>query len=482
MKYRFVCLLLIFLLPILALAEDPLLGRVTKNMTIRKTKSTSGIKLGSVAEGEEVYVLSMEDKWLKIQKDDVTGYILSKNVTDFSSAVPHDDAAEAVFSGIAGGDLTLRAKKSKSAQKLQGYLEGETVYITELGKEWFSVVKNGVHGYVLRDGIVAITSLREGVSVPEAYVTGPLFQAVYSARADVNLGIRRNPREDAEQIGMIPENEYADVMYQEDGWAYVQRKGVSGFVKASHLRYYKRYDPFGPLVPNVQVCPYAGMVLRDVPLYDAETGELLRVLPAGAVVGISRQETDGSLLLPYQRKTGRITDPSALALDSAIAWDEADPGDMLAVFSTFYPEQPVSAAEQGRLFNIEEGVRRIDGTVIHVDETFSFNELCAPYTSGNGYQEGPIINYVSSKKTGYGGGICQVSTTLYDAVLQIPVDIVKQQVHSAYGIFYAPLDMDAAVGAGNLDLRLHNVLPYDIRMTLLNVRGVLTVRIWRVEL
>jgi vancomycin resistance protein YoaR len=75
--------------------------------------------------------------------------------------------------------------------------------------------------------------------------------------------------------------------------------------------------------------------------------------------------------------------------------------------------------------------------------------------------------------------VCQVSTTLYDALLQLPVEIVRQQVHSSYGIFYAPLDMDAAVGAGNLDLRFRNVLDYPVVLVFDTAYGVLTVRIFR---
>lgn len=80
---------------------------------------------------------------------------------------------------------------------------------------------------------------------------------------------------------------------------------------------------------------------------------------------------------------------------------------------------------------------------------------------------------------GYGGGICQVSTTLYNAILQIPISVIKTQVHSSYGISYVPLDMDAAVGKGNIDLRLQNTLPYDVRFALQAVGGVLTVRVYR---
>ena len=52
-------------------------------------------------------------------------------------------------------------------------------------------------------------------------------------------------------------------------------------------------------------------------------------------------------------------------------------------------------------------------------------------------------------------------------------------MHSSYGIEYAPLDFDAAVGKGNIDLRLRNVLPYDVRLVLQAENGVLTVLLYR---
>ena len=154
-------------------------------------------------------------------------------------------------------------------------------------------------------------------------------------------------------------------------------------------------------------------------------------------------------------------------------------GDLIAVFSTYYDKEQETLAEQNRLHNMVLGVQRLNDLIVPQGEKFYFNDFCAPYTKGNGYLEGPIINYVSDKKVGYGGGICQVSTTLYDAILQIPVEVIKQQVHSAYGISYAPLDMDSAVGNGNIDLRLRNTLPYDVRFALQIQGGVLTVRVYR---
>lgn len=190
-------------------------------------------------------------------------------------------------------------------------------------------------------------------------------------------------------------------------------------------------------------------------------------------------QDDLSVTLPYDRITGRIRATGNLELEVVHAWDEARVGDLIAVFSTYYDPEQSNQTQIGRLHNIMQGVERLNNVIVPSGEKFYFNDYCAPYTKSNGYELGPIVNYVSSKKLGYGGGICQVSTTLYNAILQIPISVIKTQVHSSYGISYVPLDMDAAVGAGNLDLRLQNTLPYDVRFALQAVGGVLTVRVYR---
>ena len=225
--------------------------------------------------------------------------------------------------------------------------------------------------------------------------------------------------------------------------------------------------------------PYAAVALEETEIVDAETGAPLRTVPAGAIMAVSALDGEMSVTLPYDRITGRIRATGRLDLRAVAAWDRAQEGDLIAVFSTYYDPLQSTQLQVGRLHNIREGVERLQDVTVAPGETFSFNDYCGPYTKATGYFEGPIINYTSSKKTGYGGGICQVSTTLYNAILQIPIEVVKWQVHSSYGISYAPLDFDAAVGNGNLDFRLNNTLPYDVRFALQAEGGVLTVRVYR---
>ncbi|MBP3655696.1 MAG: VanW family protein [Clostridia bacterium] len=452
---------------------------VTKAMTIREKKSTSAKKLGSVEAGEFISILSLDDKWAQIEKDGVTGYILAKNIENMASADGYNDAADASFLGVAQKALTIRARENKAAAKLQSLEEGETVYILELGREWHKVVKLGVVGYVLAGPVTALEPAHEGIVLPEEFIPEAPFIANYTAQADVNLSIRREPNANSGLVGTVYKNEWIDVMETDGEWARVQKDGVVGFVRGDHLRYFTRYDPYGPYVPGVVWYPYAARALQDVEITDSETGDVLRTVTEGSIMAVSAMNEDMSVTLPYDRITGRIQATGSLELEAVVPYDQAQMGDLIAVYSTYYTPEQVTQTQIGRLHNIMQGVERLNDVVIASDDKFYFNDFCAPYTKSNGYQEGPIINYVSSDKLGYGGGICQVSTTLYNAILQIPIETIKWQVHSSYGISYAPLYFDAAVGNGNIDLRLRNALPYDVRLALQAVGGVLTVRVYR---
>ena len=476
----FLILALVLVMGVPALAENILYtGMVTKAMTIREKKSTSAKKLGSVEEGEFISIIDYGEQWTRIEKDGKAGYVLTKNVIDLALAEGYNDAADAQYLGVATKELTIREKQSKSALKMQTLSEGETVYILELGKEWHKVVKNGVQGYVLADPITGLEGAHEGIEVPEQFISAPAFEAVYSAMADVNLSIRRDKDENSRLMGTVYKNEYVDVMSTDGQWAHVRKDDAEGYVRADHLRYYKRYDPYGPLIPGAVWYPYAAHVLQDTVILDDETGGELCTVTRGSIMAVSALDESMAVTLPYDRITGCILATGNLEFEPVVLWPEAENGDLIAVFSTYYDPAQTTQEQIGRLHNINQGVQRLNDVIVPAGEKFYFNDYCAPYTAANGYQEGPIINYVSSDKLGYGGGICQVSTTLYNAILQIPIEVIKQQVHSSYGIEYAPLDFDAAVGNGNIDLRLRNTLPYDVRFVLQAVDGVLTVLVYR---
>jgi len=113
--------------------------------------------------------------------------------------------------------------------------------------------------------------------------------------------------------------------------------------------------------------------------------------------------------------------------------------------------------EENTIYNIRLASEVINGILVKPQEIFSFNKYVGPAEKADGYKESTIIaNGIFVN--GYGGGICQVSSTLYNAVLLANLPIVERYNHSVYGdaTKYVPLGQDAAIFYGFKNLRFKN--------------------------
>lgn len=126
----------------------------------------------------------------------------------------------------------------------------------------------------------------------------------------------------------------------------------------------------------------------------------------------------------------------------------------------FHTEFDSKKSARGK--NIIRGSLAIDQKIIQPGEVFSFNNTVGPTTRKNGFSLGRIfINGEDGK--GYGGGICQVSGTLYNAVLNAGLEIVERHPHSK-PVYYVEKNKDAATSYGGKDLKFKNTLPYPIKI------------------
>lgn len=111
-------------------------------------------------------------------------------------------------------------------------------------------------------------------------------------------------------------------------------------------------------------------------------------------------------------------------------------------------------SEVNRTENLRLAIKAIDGTLLKPGDTFSFNDIVGERTARAGYKDAFII--VNSKFVqGLGGGICQVSSTLYNAVRQADLSVVERTSHSL-PVTYVPSGFDATVAYGSLDFRFKN--------------------------
>jgi vancomycin resistance protein YoaR len=126
--------------------------------------------------------------------------------------------------------------------------------------------------------------------------------------------------------------------------------------------------------------------------------------------------------------------------------------------------------------NISLAASRIDGTVLAPGEIFSYNRTVGPRVESAGFRDAPVI-IKGELVPGVGGGICQVSSTLYNAALLADLKIVHR-AHHAFPVHYLPAGRDATVVDGAIDLRFQNDSDAPVCISAAARRGRLTFRIF----
>lgn len=146
----------------------------------------------------------------------------------------------------------------------------------------------------------------------------------------------------------------------------------------------------------------------------------------------------------------------------------------LASFST-----KLSGNNNPRSRNIGITSSALDGTTVEPGKTFSFCGTIGKCTADKGYEEADTFDHDGNKIQTLGGGNCQVSSTLYNVVLQIPeLTVVERHPHSNR-VYYVPVDKDAAVAYGSVDFKFKNTFDTPVKIyASADLKGV-TIRLVR---
>lgn len=130
----------------------------------------------------------------------------------------------------------------------------------------------------------------------------------------------------------------------------------------------------------------------------------------------------------------------------------------LAKFST-----KIYIDDDNRDTNMKITASKINGTIIKNGDSFSFNEMAGSPSPDEGYKEAGVI--VDGKKVkGYGGGNCQVSTTIYNVAKKVDgIEITERHEHGVE-VGYIEMGKDATVAYDDLDLKFKNNTGFDVRL------------------
>ena len=144
---------------------------------------------------------------------------------------------------------------------------------------------------------------------------------------------------------------------------------------------------------------------------------------------------------------------------------------LLSTFSTRYP-----ASNRDRTTNLRLAAGKVNGTVVLPGQTFSYNSVVGERTIAAGYKEAAVYQD-GQVVQGLGGGICQISTTLYNAALYANLDIVERRNHQ-FVPSYVGAGRDATVVYGSQDFKFKNNRNYAIKITCSVEGGVATFNIY----
>ncbi|MGN1020081.1 MAG: VanW family protein [Aristaeellaceae bacterium] len=288
--------------------------------------------------------------------------------------------------------------------------------------------------------------------------------ALYTCHIMANSSIYTQRDIESKRIRSYSNTITADVLYVGSNWAIVRKDKDIGYIKRERIYDVTPVDPVNTPPYGVQKSIYIATTadVCEVRKSMSDDDESWVVLNPGTMLSIW-QIQDGWAIVPYWRTYGYINLNDLTDLIPVSPTDEPLRDDTPIAAYTSYYTMVQTDINKGRIINISVACSRLT-RVMQPGEELNFNQDVGPYKKSLGYQ--PAYVLVDGKSVpGYGGGTCQVSSTLYNALLQLPgIEILQRRPHGPGGAKYLPHGMDAAVGNTSLNLRFRNNYDFPIRV------------------
>lgn len=239
----------------------------------------------------------------------------------------------------------------------------------------------------------------------------------------------------------------------------VLNDGKTGYIIRQRIDVTETVDPVNTPPYPIWVQPYYIEIDRTVEVKSDKdaASETLSVLTDGARVAVLGCE-DGWVKLIFHRQYGYInSNDIAELLPVAPHAETADTDVPLAVFTSFYNDN------ESRINNLMVACGYISKT-LQPGESMNFNDTVSPFSKENGYMPAPVL-VDGELSEGYGGGSCQVSSTLWDTLMQLTgITVTMRKPHGNSGAAYLPHGMDASSGRDDLNLIFRNDYPFPVRI------------------
>lgn len=193
--------------------------------------------------------------------------------------------------------------------------------------------------------------------------------------------------------------------------------------------------------------------------FDDETGEIKELTPHEDGLAINIDETTEKIAYYINNNTPNKNTTIEMVHEKSFANITKDNANELGIKEVIGEgTSNFSGSTNSRIHNIKTAAKRFDGLVIEPDEEFSFVSVLGPVDGEHGYKEELVIRDNETKPE-YGGGICQVSTTVFRGAIYTGMEITQRRNHSYPVHYYTPIGFDATVYLPAPDFRFVNNTP-----------------------
>lgn len=314
---------------------------------------------------------------------------------------------------------------------LQTWIKGKNIKIeVTIDNDMISQVSENINNnlegamiqpsYYIEDGKLIITPGKEGLRVDEKQ----LLEEIYTV---IDAETKDEQKIEVPVINAVPEEINIEKIYEE---VYKEVKNA----------YYTK-EPFT--------------------IYPEEEGIDFDIESAKVLIKEEKEQYEIPLIITKPTKTVNEIGTEAFP-------------DLLATFSTKY-----QASNVNRTTNLKLSANKVNGTVLLPNQEFSYNKTVGERTIAAGYKEAATFSN-GKVVDGLGGGICQISSTLYDAVVMANLNVTVRRNHQ-FVTSYVPAGKDATVVWGSQDFKFVNTRKYPIKITATVQGGVATIQVWGVK-
>ncbi len=292
------------------------------------------------------------------------------------------------------------------------------------------------------------------------------------------------PDKESTSLYRIPQGKRFRMYAYYPSWAYVEFEGVKGYIRRNCIESAQTIDDTKSPPYGVDFYPYSATVRIEAPVMSEpdEASETLITLYDGARIALLGFENGWGKLI-YHRQYGYINSNNLYQIIPTYPDTETAGTDRpISAFVSFY-KITTDENNLGRMTNIAVACKKMSAIVFQEGQSLDFNAQIGPYTAANGYEKA-IVLIDGTSKVNYGGGTCQVSSTLYNAVLQLPgLTVVRRTAHGPSGASYLPHGVDAAVGntKKGINFIFRNDYSFPVRIDASSQDGALYISIYKAE-